>query len=113
MIPQDQVNWVTHFRQRRGELDSAIRTNNRYQIGALLVAAIGSGIYLAVKLTPFSEWFATLASHPAVDLLLIVIIFCFWAASRGYSLASDLFLVKCILEDERLAATAKDGSATT
>lgn len=111
MTRKKPINTMTHYRQHPEELESGCRSLNAAQLVCLLVAAIGSGLYLAVKFLhwqvdskPFTEWLAALSGHPVMDVLLIVVIGAFCFSARAYSDASRFLLVRNILEDEQRAS---------
>jgi hypothetical protein len=101
------INTLTYYRQHRDKLESTCRTLNTFQLVCLLMATLGSGLYGAVKILPlqvaskpFAEWFAALASHPVMDILLIVIILAFYFSARCYADAGRFLLARSILEKE-------------
>jgi hypothetical protein len=49
-----------------------------------------------------AEWLAALASHPVMDILLIVIILAFYFSARCYADAGRFLLARSILEEEEL-----------
>lgn len=111
MTRKAPISTIPYYRQRPDELDSACRTVNTIQIVCLLIATIGSGLYLGAKFLPvvvnsgpLAEWLVLLASHPAMDVLLIVVIGAFYFSARAYSDAGRFLLVRSILADERVAA---------
>lgn len=111
MTRKNPTNTMTHYRQHPKELESGCRSLNAFQLVSLLVAAIGSGLYLSVKCAhlwvnykPLAEWLAKFASHPIMDVSLIVIIFALYFSARAYSDASRFLLVRSILEEEGSAS---------
>src|SRR5262245_17725652 len=107
MMQNRTINAMTYYRQHLDELKRSCRSLNAIQLVCLLTAAIGSGLFLAVKFLPWqvdsqpwAERLAALASHPVVDVGLIAIVGAFCFSARAYADAGRLLLVRNILEDE-------------
>ena len=100
MTSQNRNRGIAYYRQHTDKLESSFRGLNAIQLVCLLVASIGSAAYLMVKFNAFSEWAPALASHPAIDILLVIIIWAFGFGARAYADARYLFLVQDILEND-------------